>query len=359
VTLITTAENFILFSTLLALCGFVIAAAVRLSAEGGWRRWQPETLTRIYSAAVMLPPFVAAWLTAAAFLPEWWLGEAAFDAAHPQPLHQLHLLGELTARLEPTLAYLVLSLVTISFIVATGFSLHGYLRLNSLIERLDAAAQPPSARMLRLIQEVSAQSGMRIGLVMSNHPFSFVWGFHRTRLVLSSGLLNALTVDELRGVIAHEAAHDSRRDNLAKLACSLCGFASLVFPLTRWVLKWRAEQVELLCDEVAAARTSLPLDIAGALVKLRRGMISPAPAIASGASGFFPLESSVLDWRVQRLLDLSDAPPALARTIALSRPRVRKTFLIILFSVLALLAVSLAAPLAVHELTEALIHILK
>ena len=111
-TLITTAENFILFSTLLALCGFVIAAAVRLSAEGGWRRWQPETLTRIYSAAVMLPPFVAAWLTAAAFLPEWWLGEAAFDAAHPQPLHQLHLLGELTARLEPTLAYLVLSLVT-------------------------------------------------------------------------------------------------------------------------------------------------------------------------------------------------------------------------------------------------------
>lgn len=353
---ITVVENFILFSTLLAVCGFAIAVVVRLSAERGWRRWQPETLAGIYSTAAALPPFVAAWLTAAAFLPEWWLGEATFDAAHPQPLHRLHLLGELTARLEPALAYAIVSLVTISFIAATWFSLRGYLRLNNLIERLDATAQPPSPQTLGVIQEVTAQSGMRIGLVMSDHPFSFVWGFHHSRLVLSSGLLNALTVDELRGVIAHEAAHDSRRDNLMKLAFSLCGYTSLVFPLTRWVLQRRAEQVELLCDEVAAARTALPLDIAGALVKLRRKAVTPAPAMASG---FFPLHVSGLERRVQRLLDFSDALPALARTVALSRPHVHKPLLVAMLSFLALLTVSLAAPLAVHKATEALIHILK
>lgn len=190
--LITAVENFILFSTLLAVCSFAIAVAVRLSAERGWRRWQPETQAGIYSTAAISPPFAAAWLTAAAFLPEWWLGETTFDAAHPQPLHQLHLLGELTARLEPTLAYAIVSLIAVSFITATWFSLRGYLRLNNLIERLDATAQPPSPQTLGLIQEVSAQSGMQIGLVMSDHPFSFVWGFHRSRLVLSSGLLNAL-----------------------------------------------------------------------------------------------------------------------------------------------------------------------
>lgn len=354
--LITAVENFILFSTLLAVCGFAVAVAARLSAERGWRRWQPDTLAGIYSTAVVLPPFVAAWLTVAAFLPEWWLGEAAFDAAHPHPLHRLHLLGELTARLEPTLAYVIVSLIAVSFITATWFSLRGYLRLNSLIERLDATAQPPSPQMLGLIQEVAAQSGMRIGLVMSDHPFSFVWGFHHSRLVLSSGLLNALTVGELRGVIAHETAHDSRRDNLVKLAFSLCGYVSLVFPLTRWVLKWRAEQVELLCDEVAAARTALPLDIAGALVKLRRKAVTPASAMASG---FFPLHAPGLERRVQRLLDLSNALPAPARMVALSLPHLHKAIFIAAISVLMLLAISLVAPLAVHEATEALINILK
>ena len=354
--LITVIENFILFSTLLAVCSFAVAVAVRVSAERGWWQGQPETLSRIYSAAIILPPFVAAWLTSAAFLPEWWLGEAVFDAAHPQPLHQLHLLGELTARLEPALAYAVVSLVILSFIPAVWFGLRGYLRLNSLIERLDVQAQPPSPQTLGLIQEVAVQSGMRMGLVMSDQPFSFVWGFHRSRLVLSSGLLNTLTPDELRGVIAHETAHDSRRDNLVKLALSLCRYASLAFPLTRLVLKYRAEQVELLCDEVAAARTAAPLDIAEALVKLRRRTVMPAPAIASG---FFPLNAPGLERRVQRLLDLSDALPAPARTAALSRPHGRKAIFIATLSILALLAVSLLAPLAVHEATEALIHILK
>ncbi|MGE0129264.1 MAG: M56 family metallopeptidase [Blastocatellales bacterium] len=349
-------ENFILFSTLLALCGFAVAIAVRAATECGWRQWQPETLTRIYSAAVVLPPLVAAWLTSAAFLPEWWLGEAAFDAAHPQPLHQLHLLGELTAKLEPALAYVTVSLVLLSAISVAWLSVRGYLRLNALIERLDVKAQPPLPEQLALIKSASAHSKLRIGLVMSDHPFSFVWGFHRSRLVLSSGLLNMLTPDELRGVIAHEAAHDSRRDNLAKLVLSLFGYASLAFPLTRLILKYRAEQVELLCDEMAAARTAVPLDLAEALVKLKRRTIMPAPAIASG---FFPVSALDLERRVQRLLDLSDALPAPTRLAALSRPYGYKAVFIATLSVLTLLVVSLAAPLAVHEATEALIHVLK
>jgi Zn-dependent protease with chaperone function len=355
VRLITAAENFILFGTLLSLGGFAVAAAARLSAER-YRRWQPDTLARIYSAAVVLPPCLAAWLTAAACLPEWWLGEAAFDAAHPQPPHRLHLLGELTARLEPALAYAVVSLAAASFVAAAWLNLRGYLRLNSLIERLDATAQPPAPQALELMREVAARTGMRIGLVMSDHPFSFVWGFRRSRLVLSSGLLNALTPDEVRGVIAHERAHDSRRDNLVKLALSLGGYASLAFPLARQVLRWRAEQVELLCDEVAATRTASPLDIAGALVKLRRQTGALAPSLTSG---FFPLDSTGLERRVRRLLDLSDAPPAAPRTAALSRPHSRRAVFLAGLSALALLIVSLAAPLAVHEAAEALIRLLK
>jgi Zn-dependent protease with chaperone function len=53
---------------------------------------------------------------------------------------------------------------------------------------------------------------------MSDYPLSFVWGYRRTKLVLSSGLLNALTPEELAGVLEHEAAHHRRLDNVVRLA---------------------------------------------------------------------------------------------------------------------------------------------
>ncbi len=96
---VTAVENFVLFGTLLALGGFAAAWAARLAAVRGWWGPHPQTLTRVYSVAVLFPPVVATWIVLAAFLPEWWLGEEAFGTAHPAPLHQLHLLsdGALTA----------------------------------------------------------------------------------------------------------------------------------------------------------------------------------------------------------------------------------------------------------------------
>jgi len=135
-----------------------------------------------------------------------------------------------------------------------------------VIARLEVAAPPPPAAIAS-VQDLARQYGLEIGLVHSHHPFSFVWGFRRTTLVVSTGLLAALTTGELAGVLEHEAAHHVRRDNLAKLLLTLCAHASLAAPLARRVLRWRNEQVEFLCDEAAAARTASPLDIAEALVK--------------------------------------------------------------------------------------------
>jgi Zn-dependent protease with chaperone function len=43
-------------------------------------------------------------------------------------------------------------------------------------------------------------------LAVNNYPFSFVWGYFRSKLVVSTGLLNALTKEELVVVLEHEAA---------------------------------------------------------------------------------------------------------------------------------------------------------
>ena len=82
----------------------------------------------------------------------------------------------------------------------------------------------------------------------------------------------------------------------------------------RWpdCLRWRNEQVELLCDEIAAG-TSAPLDIAEALVKLRRRTQTPATLPVLGASRFLPDDDRSVEQRVRRLVALADHPVSFRR----------------------------------------------
>jgi hypothetical protein len=292
----------------------------------------------------------------AAFLPEWWLGEEAFGAAHPAPLHQLHLLSDLTAALEPRLAYATLAFAAAASAFAAWTSARGYLRVGRVVGRLEMAAAPPRPEQVGIVKAAAERHGVSVGLVMSDCPLSFVWGFRRPKLVLSSGLLNTLTAEQLRGVIEHEAAHHSRRDNAVKLALSVAGYLSLAFPLSRLILRWRAEQVELVCDEVAAARTSAPLEIAQALVRVRRAGASLSGSLA--ASGFMPEGAKSFERRVRRLVSLADYPPSPDRSEALARaPRAGARAAALLFAI-TLLTVSALAPLAVHRVAESFINLI-
>ena len=106
--------------------------------------------------------------------------------------------------------------------------------------------------------------------MVSDYPFSFIWGYLRSKLIVSTGLLNALTKDELIAVLEHEAAHHTRRDNLLKWALTICRYATPRVPLTAMLYRWLNEQIEMVCDEVAVRRSASPIDLAGALVRLKR-----------------------------------------------------------------------------------------
>src|SRR6266699_3908519 len=104
-------ENFLCFGTAFALAGFAIAGMIRAAARGQRVAMRPRSLARLYTLALVVPPLASAWLVAAALLPRWWFGEYEFNAFHPGPAHSLHLIGTLTDRLEPALAYGVVLLV--------------------------------------------------------------------------------------------------------------------------------------------------------------------------------------------------------------------------------------------------------
>jgi Zn-dependent protease with chaperone function len=358
--LIAAIENFVLFSTAWALVMFALALAMRrLIASDGWRP-RADTVTRLYMAALVLPPIGSLWLVTSAFLPRLWLTPEAFEAVHSAPSHQLHLLGELTVGLEPTLSYALALFVVVISVFALWSNAAGSWRVGRVIKRLDLNAAAPPEQQVALVNEIAARSGLAVGLVMTDYPLSFVWGFRRSKLILSSGLLRTLTAKELTGVLEHESEHHARRDNVFKMLLSVCTYTSLVFPLSRLILRWRATEVEVLCDEVAAARTLAPLELAEALVKLRRQTISGSvePVSPAVVSGFVSGNTQMLHYRLNRLLSLVDSIPV-AEEPGSHRYAKRATAFFIVASLVTLLGTFIFAPLSVHHAAETLIELLK
>jgi Zn-dependent protease with chaperone function len=211
-------------------------------------------------------------------------------------------------------------------------------------------AEPAEPHQIARVEETAQRYGFQVGLVMSDYPFSFVWGFTRSKLIVSTGLLRTLNESELIGLLEHEAAHHQRRDNLIKLALSFCTYVSLAFVLTRRVLTWRGLAVERLCDEVAASRTKAPLDIASALLKLRRGT-SPTPVTVSS---FIAEDISSFHSRVSRLID-SEGGDTSTTAGGSQAP------LAIAFSLLFVVSLFVSTyffPLAFHRTVESLIQLL-
>ena len=346
--LISIVENFVLLSTIFAVVSFVIARAAKLLVEQRSYKLRSSSLIRLYTWALILPPVLALWIVAAAFLPEFWMPEA-FNAAHGTP-HELHLLGDLTAGLEPTLAYMMLLFAAAAGLFTAWSGWHSYLRVAQLISRLQMTAGPAEPHRIATVERTAKQYGFQVGLVMSDYPFSFVWGFTRSKLIVSTGLLRTLNESELLGLLEHEAAHHERRDNLTKLVLSFCTYSSLAFVLTRRLLTWRGLEVERFCDEVAASRTNAPLDIASALVKLRR-QTCPTPVTASS---FVAEDISSFHSRVSRLIE--SERDRTSASVKGSQASIAIAFTCLF--VISLFVSTYFFPLAFHRTIESLIQLL-
>jgi Zn-dependent protease with chaperone function len=354
----TLIENFVFFGAILALLAYIAAFFVRFGVQKNYWRITPFRLTRIYAGLILMPPVFSLWLVLAALLPETWLGSEVFRSIHFSPAHELHLLSELTQQFEPFLAYAtVLFLSIISFFVIWK-SVRSYLRIGGIIRFLQSGATTPEPKKIDLVQRIAEHYGLRVGVILSEQPLTFVFGIRRSKIIISSGLINKLDFAELAGVIEHEAAHHIRRDNLVKLLLSIAGNLSLVFPLTDQIRRWQAEQTELVCDEIAAVNTQKPLEIASALVKVRR-MFPSLHINPELSSGFMTAEVPSIEFRVKRLLELADALPKIGNKSKLTNKPLFEIIFIIVSFVSSLAIASFLAPLTVHQMTETLISLIK
>ena len=161
---------------------------------------------------------------------------------------------------------LLLSTLGLPLVIAVGRALYAgivqILRTRQLIRRLRMLPH----RSLTPGQHALAQSlGLqkRIDVVTTSDSYAWCYGLLRPRIYVTTGLLDALTSDELEAVLRHERYHLQRYDPLRTLFWTMCTAAG-----------WGAEeqrqahvQRELAADRevvVAGQRQAL----ASALLKL-------------------------------------------------------------------------------------------
>ena len=349
---LTTAENFVLISAVLSVALFGAAAIIR--ANSTTRAWHPLKLSRVYAWALIVPPVASMWLVSASLLPVMWVGPERWVQEH-RAAHTDHLLSALTVSLDPALSYAAISFASIALVVAACAVAKGYFRIGRVVRRLEIDSEPAAPERIRQVEDACARYGLSIGLVVSRYPFSFVWGYFRSKLIVSTGLINALTSEELAALLEHEAAHHTRRDNLSKWMLTICRYLSPAFPLTGLLYRWWSEQVEMVCDEIAARHTNHPIEVAGALVRLTRLTVGMPRSSQLTESNFFGEREATLERRVERVLSLSGLETI--EPVVMSRSWVKATTLCGAAFVVTLATLFAVSPLAIHRLLELLLHV--
>ncbi len=347
-------ENFILINAVLSVTSFGVAAIFRASKLV--LSWHPRTRARMYAATLIIPHAIAAWLVCASLLPAMWLDDGGWQQEH-EPAHTLHLLNAFTIPFDPALGYMTVIFTILAALIATYAAMSAYFRIGRVIKQLEIGAVPAEAAQIRNVAETCRKQGIAVGLVASDYPFSFVWGYWDSKLVVSTGLLNALSAEELASVLEHETAHHVRRDNLAKFGLTVCRYLSPAFPLTRLLYRWWSEQVEMICDEIAARRTQSPIELAGALVRLKRLTIAASPPrLRPAASGLLGDDKENFKQRVERVLALAERAD-LSGAGDLSRSCIGVAMTMSVTFALSLAMLFISSPLAIHKVVETILNV--
>ena len=187
----------------------------------------------------------------------------------------------------------------------------GFLVLATAAARGVTASRRVSRRVrawLRLARPVTlGDSSMPAFEIDADVPILTLVGVLRPRLLLTRGVLKALSDEELRVSVAHEISHQRAWDNLKRLAMRATPDLMTATSAARTIERRWALASEQVADRQASSSDRARCALASALVKIAR-LRPPATPIAEPISTL--VDGGEIASRVERLLD--DAPAAAA-----------------------------------------------
>ena len=179
-------------------------------------------------------------------------------------------------------------LVAVGVVIALGLTSLGLastiaIKQLALGRRLDRETKKGSCQWPTKLQDAVTQLDLTETIVCLEDPaaYAFCHGYLHPAIYVSCGLVSALTVDELKAVLAHEAEHARRRDPL-RLLLSLAAARALFFlPIGSEIQQRVALTAELTADARAVNQAGL-VCLARALRKMLLGdcrQIDRLPAV--------------------------------------------------------------------------------
>jgi heat shock protein HtpX len=165
------------------------------------------------------------------------------------------------------------------FFIALGFNLFSYWFSDKIVLAMYRAREV-SAReapeIHGIVSELAENAGLpkpRIYLIPTQSPNAFATGRNpkHAAVAVTEGILNTLSRDELRGVLAHEMAHVKHRDILTcTIAATVAGAITMMASVARWGLLFggmgrsrsRGGGLELIVMAIVAPLAALIIQMA-------------------------------------------------------------------------------------------------
>lgn len=303
-----------------ALIGFVAAGVLRLVGRDAvaLRYW--------VACGGLLASLVAFAVTASLAIPSEASAEAVPDVAALAALSAIDIVAALDVlpvpEAEPVgFAGPVALLWTLGVVLMALRLMRGGLWVRRL-HRDGAALEVEPDRLedaRRMVAELSRALGVRrrVRVLCSQVVESpLVVGWLRPVILVPTATWSALTVAELRAVLAHELAHVRRHDPIVNAVQALVEALLFFHPVVWWLSRVIRDERELCCDLLAIQASGNARALATGLTRLEALRLSYSQVALAAKS---PRGS--LMTRIQRILDQRTDMQSLARSRRISAPR--------------------------------------
>ncbi len=315
--------EFFLHGGTLALAWFLLvnlAMSAAVVAGAGWiiRRWTGADSAAFWFAARVLPAATALLFVGVVFVPSYWKYEPR----------------DVVEGFDITLTALALGAAAL----LTTAIVRGMRAWRGAVRRTRVWMQ--SARPIAI-----AGTGIPVYEIDVDTPLMALVGVLRPRLLVTRGLVAALTDEELAASIAHEVGHSRARDNLTRLLMRATPDLLTATPAARAIERRWASAAEHRADRMAADDSPVArCALASALVKVAR--LTPAMTpLAEPISTL--IDGGEIASRVERLL--ADATPS-------ARSRLAFAWTALALGAAVTVVVYSPALRFVHSATELLVH---
>lgn len=133
----------------------------------------------------------------------------------------------------------------IALIFAGGMNFGSYWFSDRMVLKMHGARQVSASQaptLYTIVQELAENAGLpmpRVYIMQSDTPNAFATGRdpNHAAVAATTGLLQLLSRDELRGVLAHELAHVRHRDTLiGAIAATFAGAITMLANMAQWAM---------------------------------------------------------------------------------------------------------------------------